>query len=534
MNARSLPSDAPADPASPSLRLAPPEIPAGPRDPIAAWLDVLARLLRLPEAERAGIREELDTHLRDRTRDLMVTGLAEAEASARAISELGDTAVLAQRFNRAGRPPIRRKLMNLGMLAVTGAALVTGTLALSGPRDDRIAVAVFDPAITREAEQAADGRFDLPPNASWGQLFDAAGRAANLPVLVNWNALASIDGEQSINQNARTPISGAQLTLPEAVTLINEHYALPGNGLDYRAADGKLTFSTIDYFDRRETVLATYDLTGIVEARLHDADPTARQLITQQVAEEVAHLITELVHPEQWQDNGGDRAKLAIFGTKLFITAPKRFHPKIRWVLSELPTTAENQEPARAARSHAAAERDLKSLELKTRILDLQGQVAAIDSKRIELGQGEITPGIRQQQDALAEQRLKLALELDKLEAQYSAIWAASAGNQRELTSLERRAKAAQLKLEAIRTEYAQLEPLRAAGQMSATDAARRQAELMEEEAEVLDQIAEIENRRAELTGKPAADSATSPPEATPTAGSTADPVAAGPIPSLK
>ncbi len=87
---------------------------------------------------------------------------------------------------------------------------------------------------------------------------------------------------------------------------------------------------------------------------------------------------------------------------------------------------------------------------------------------------------------------------------------------------------------EAIRTEYAQLDPLRTAGQISSTDAARRQAELMEEEAEVLDQITGIENRRAELTGKPVpseppARAGDLVPAATPTPADPRDAVAATP-----
>lgn len=492
------------DPAPGGLRLAPP---GAPRDSIAAWLDVLMKLLRLPEPERAGVREELDTHLRERVRDLMVTGLSEVEASGRAIAELGDTAGLAQRFNRAARPVARRRLMNLGMLAAVGVGLIGGAVAITGPREDRIAVAVFEPEVTKEAAQAAAGKFDVPPDASWSRFYEAAGKGLGLPVVVNWGQLTAIGEDGQFGPNERATVTGDRLTLPEALAMVNEGLGSADDGIDYRVHDGRLEFSSAAHFDKRETVLATYDLTGIVEARLHDPDPTARQVVTHQVSEEVAKLIMELVHPPLWRDNGGDRASLAVFGAKLFVTAPKRMHPKIRWVLSELPTTAEVQDPARAPRARATTERDLKALHLQVRIQELQVQMMDLDARRIELGrqardQRRFTPEILKEQAALGAQREQLAAELDQLESQYSALWVASS-DQRDLASLERRAKAAQLKLEAIHTELAQLEPMRERSLISSTEAARRRAELMEEEAEVLDIIAQIDNRRAELTGKP-------------------------------
>lgn len=491
------------DPAPGGLRLA---TPGGPRDSITAWLDVLVKLLRLPGPERAGVREELDTHLRERVRDLMVTGLSEVEASERAIAELGDMAGLAQRFNRAARPVARRRLMNLGMLAAVGVGLIGGAVAFTGPREDRIAVAVFEPEVTKEAAQAAAGRFTVPQGATWAQFFEAAGKGAGLPVMVNWGQLSTIaDGQLDANQ--RATVTGDGLTLPEAMAMANEGLESADDGIDYRVHDGRLEFSSAAHFDKRETVLATYDLAGIIEARLTDPDPSARHVVTEQVGNDVARLLMTLVYPEQWQDNGGDRAKLAVFGPKLFITAPKRFHPKVRWVLGELPTTAEVQEPARAPRTRAATERDLKALHLQVRIHELQVQIMDLDAKRIESGrqardQRRFTPEILKEQDALGAQRAQLAAELDQLESEYSALWGAGS-NQRDFASLERRAKAAQLKLEAIHTELAQLEPMRERSLISATEAARRRAELMQEEAEVLDMIAQIDSRRAELTGKP-------------------------------
>src|SRR5207248_716444 len=55
------------------------------------------------------------------------------------------------------------------------------------------------------------------------------------------------------------------------------------------------------------------------------------------VTSEVREVLTHMVHPEGWQDNGGNMASTAVFGSKLFIKAPKRYHTEIQWVIDELP-----------------------------------------------------------------------------------------------------------------------------------------------------------------------------------------------------
>lgn len=413
----------------PGLRLA-----AGPRDSISAWLDVLVKLLRLPEGERASVCEELETHLRERTRDLMVTGLAEVEASGRAISELGDMAGLAQRFNRAARPVARRRLMNLGLLAMMGVGVIGGAVALTGPREDRIAVAVFSPQATQEATRAVASPFDVPAGASWTQFFEAAGKSAGLTAIANWSALSALPGG-NVTPKDNAFVTGAGLTLPEAVAAINEVLAGMGDRIetddriDYRAEDGKLTFATVSYFDRKESVLATYDLAGIIEAKLTDPDPKIRQLLTEDVAAQVAQLLKHLVYPDLWVDNGGELATVATFGTKLFVTAPKRLHPKIRWVLNELP------------------------------------------------GAGtEVTTAFLQPKTPVS------------------------------IASIERRQRAAAMRLDAVRQESSQLNAARQQGQVNSAEAARRQAELAEEEADLLDRMSALESQRAAMAGGPLLD----------------------------
>ena len=104
------------------------EVPDGSID---AWLDVLTTLLRLPDERRDAVRDELSDFLNDRVRDLMVADMSEADAVRHAIGELGDIAGLAQRLNRANRPPVRRWLMSLAWLTIGAGAVATAIVATS-------------------------------------------------------------------------------------------------------------------------------------------------------------------------------------------------------------------------------------------------------------------------------------------------------------------------------------------------------------------------------------------------------------------
>ncbi len=124
-------------------------------DAIGAWLDRLLRLTRLPAPEAAELRDELDAHLRERVRDLMLAGNDEPDAIHKSISELGDLALLAQRYREASRTPRRRLTMNIALIAAAGAALGLSTAALRQAQPDR------------QPEPAADTRpEDLPGGTS--------------------------------------------------------------------------------------------------------------------------------------------------------------------------------------------------------------------------------------------------------------------------------------------------------------------------------------------------------------------------------
>lgn len=137
------------------------------RDAASAWLDRVTAMLRVPASERDAIRAELNEHLRERIRDLMLAGASEQAATSQAISELGDAASLARRYQEAIEPSSRRSLMHVGIATAATAALVFSGAALvqnggpSNPTPATSPVTVAAPTLTPNEEALARQLDDL-------------------------------------------------------------------------------------------------------------------------------------------------------------------------------------------------------------------------------------------------------------------------------------------------------------------------------------------------------------------------------------
>ncbi|HYD01427.1 MAG TPA: permease prefix domain 1-containing protein, partial [Phycisphaerales bacterium] len=122
-------------------------------DAIDHWLGMFTRFLRLPVEQTRGIRDELDSHIRERVRDLMLAGLSEDEGVRRAIDELGEAAELAAHFHAAHRPN-RRFTMGIAAIGVAAGAAVISIVALTQTPQP----APQAPAVTAHAEPHEPGR----------------------------------------------------------------------------------------------------------------------------------------------------------------------------------------------------------------------------------------------------------------------------------------------------------------------------------------------------------------------------------------
>ncbi len=322
----------------------------GDGDAIGAWLARVATLVGGPARRRDEIHDELESHLRERARDLMVSGLDEAQAVSRAIGELGDAAELASRYRNlsSGR---RRLAMNVLFLGVTAAA-VAGGVALWSPRAacppetqpapvgdiplayqirlDRAALqpqirlepSVFRPLMLELAlQRAMIGEIsaqDTPLEGVLGMVAEASGAR----LFVRWGSLDRAGVERNTPINVSVPagdISAAFEAINEAIDPARE----PGQrAIEYRLADGVLEVATTEYFDRRDAQLVRYEIGDLLDQGVE--------------AESIIGLLADFVEPERWTQNGGIAASQRIVGRSMFVKAPARMHTGVEWMLKEL------------------------------------------------------------------------------------------------------------------------------------------------------------------------------------------------------
>jgi len=313
---------------------------------IETWLNVLMNLMRLPQGTRESIRAELHAHLRERVRDLMLAGATEGDALTTATGELGEAAELARRFEQADRNPNRRRLMNAAILTLGVGAGIFGLVTVTQPFGSHspVPVNVFEemrhedppdwmnePMITMESGNSLESTVEL-----FGALSD------DIVVIADWTFLQESGLDRSYEVSLRLPAKTSPTrTLDLLVRELNR--AAGYDGIGWRFADNVLEIGSSEEFDRRDTVLASYDVTGTLEYLTMEFDQDYET-----AAQNVIDLITNFVSPEDWQDNGGVAGQLRIVGGRLFVEAPVRMQERLQWILGELSAGPEDFEEALA------------------------------------------------------------------------------------------------------------------------------------------------------------------------------------------
>ena len=323
--------------APPSLRGHPPEVERQPAiDPgtsIESWLMVFGRLLQLPDKTKQAIRDELDQHLHERVRDLVLTGENEPAALRLAIEELGSAAELARRFKSASRRNPGRLIMYSTLIGLGAASLITAGMFVSSAAQSPAAV-YYNPMVGADervelAEIPVAVAFDETPLE---QVFDFLAKVVESDLITYWCVLE----ERGIDRDKLVTITlEHKRPLSQVIALVLESVAEPGwPAIDWRYGDDLMEFSTRDYFDRREVRLATFDVAGILE------DLEIQYVLNREAStQKLCGLIYQYVAPEAWESNGGSVAHLSVVGTIMLIRAPQRFHAEVQWILAQLSAT---------------------------------------------------------------------------------------------------------------------------------------------------------------------------------------------------
>ncbi len=290
------------------------------------WLN--AAVAALPTSHRDAIQSEIEDHITERVRELTVAGENEHHALARALQEFGNPAVFTRNLARARRAPFRRHAMNSAIIAASGIALITSLVAVTQPATTRhVATEAYAPAPkvnARLSEESSSTKGPMPLSLSEALRYIAA--CSGLELVMRTAPLS----EQGIDQTESLNLSLSATSVADAFEEIHDARGLTRSELDYRVHDGQLEVATRDYFDTRETRLVSIDAGEF----LAGASREERM--------KLQDLITELVEPEGWANNGGTTARMSIVGGTIFVKAPPRYVEQIQWIVAKLNT----QQPA--------------------------------------------------------------------------------------------------------------------------------------------------------------------------------------------
>ncbi|MFN0058253.1 MAG: hypothetical protein ACKVX7_07320 [Planctomycetota bacterium] len=283
---------------------------------VAVWLATLARGLRVTPARRDDIVCEVDEHVHERIRELLINGLSRTEAERVTLDELGDAALVARRFTVV-HTWRRRLVMRFAFIAMGAGLLLCAASVVKSPAP--VGVRYFQSAPATAAEKLADTRISVPSSTTLGTFIDAFAHAAQRPVYVHWNRLA--ERERDRETTIENPITNVSLTT--ALGLVGAEL-FEGDGLACKVTDELIEISTRSHFDRQSRTLASYDLRDVREEGM-DYDDALLELVNTMMEDAI---------------KSNDAIHMYILGHKLFLHAPERAHDLVRWILTELRATS--------------------------------------------------------------------------------------------------------------------------------------------------------------------------------------------------
>lgn len=338
------------------------------RDPIAQWLDVFTSLLGLPASETQRIRDELEDHLRTRVDDLLILGLTEPEAVQKAVTELGETAQLAQNFRSVRTHSRRRIAMHTALFAAAGLALSVSVAGLI-PRSTTPAFAPIS-AIQPEETSLKSLGVDLPGGTLEATLNTIA-EATGARVFVHWQALGGFSGLE--RDSEIEPIPATDLDGAKILELMNSMLNLSDQGMLAVRHEGNLIeIANVAYFDRIETVTLDYDVSSLVRA--------GHVLMVTDQGKALTANIETIVEPSIWQSNGGE-ATLTMSGSLLTVRAPKRIHAMVGPYIAKL-ELIESERAAQDVKDKDAARREY----LDTHVRSLATYEEELSKQEADLG----------------------------------------------------------------------------------------------------------------------------------------------------
>jgi len=241
------------------------------------YLKLIAKLLRLSDAQREAISDELRDHMEARLEELMDRGLSKEAAIHAAIEEFGDAAGLADQFTHITKQhTLRRRIMktSIGVMASAAAValaflymLPTDRPGIQGPAS---LIAQQAEAPTENAGQTAHTLELLSQRISvdygetpLGGVFDHLSEMTGTNIFVNWNILESAGCDASHPVTLSLNDTPTTTVLSLMFQLINPTLDEP---LDYAVVDDVVVIATASEI-RHMRVVRIYDCLDLMHPR---------------------------------------------------------------------------------------------------------------------------------------------------------------------------------------------------------------------------------------------------------------------------
>ncbi len=243
------------------------------------YLRLIAKLLRLSDAQREAISDELRDHMEARLDELMDAGMEREQAIHAAIEEFGDAAGLADEFTRITRhTTLRRRIMKTSIGALAAAAAIAlaflymlphDRAGVSGPADTFAQGAgVSEEALVTSTQESASTlerlsqRVTIDYNeAPLGEVFDHLRDATGVNIFVNWTVLegAGIDKQHPVTLSLRD--TSAHTVLSLMFQLFNPTLSEP---IDYAVMDDVVVVATASEINDMR-VVRIYDCLDLIQ-----------------------------------------------------------------------------------------------------------------------------------------------------------------------------------------------------------------------------------------------------------------------------
>lgn len=220
--------------------------------------------------------------------------------------------------------------MNLTLLTACLGAAGIGVFTLTG-QDNHIQASIFEqPAPSALAQESLESKIDVDfEQAPLDDVLAFLGEQIDRPLYVHWSDL---EDQGLKREEMQLTLHASGLSLKRTMELVLDQINDDIDAAEWYFSEDLVELGTHTEFARRDIVLVSYDVTNVLVSISHRVNGYDA------AGDRIVDLLTSLVEPDDWVDNGGVLAQVRIVGAKMFVQAPRPMHQQVTWIIAQLQT----------------------------------------------------------------------------------------------------------------------------------------------------------------------------------------------------